>query len=288
MGDHELTLRQRRQRFASDIAPGIAAEVLGGDANPFDSAIRRLTTRASWFTRGNHLAVIAGPYDDERDADLALAYGLFHAGDRQLVVILPSDEKTSRPTLARAPWISRPLQVWTYDLAAAEGGGPGALAPQAIDDPAGMLRRYVSEGWGYCAGAADRTADVGDFLGPHAAWVERLTTWAQNDDALVAAHRQSYLAWHCQGGIVLKIAQTTRGLRVTGGIQYSDPARRPERIDLTAPLTSAEAHRLVGQAALAASRLLDGDDGGRREHSLQAALARVRPVHAQGRGVWGG
>jgi hypothetical protein len=141
-----------------------------------------------------------------------------------------------------------------------------------------MLERYLADDWNYGADARDRTADVSEFLGPQAAWVERLTTWAQNDESLVAAHAQSYLAWHCQGGIVLKIARTRQGLSVSGGIQYSDRSRLPERIDLAEPLTSAEAHRLIGQAALAAARLLDGDDGGRREHRLQEALARMRPL----------
>jgi hypothetical protein len=275
--DHDMTLAQRRESFAHSIAPVLASEALGGGAEPFRKATRRLTSRASWFTRGERVAVIAGPYEDERDVDLALAYGVFNAGHRQLVLIVPSDERASRPTLARAPWITHPLQVWTYDLTAVEQGHSPSLAQRAIDTPAQMLRRFVEE-WDYDADAADPPTDLAAFLGERAAWVERLTTWAETDDDLAAAHRQGYLAWHCRGGLVLKVAPTRRGVRLSGGIHYSHPSKKPQPIELTEPLTSAQAHRLVGQAALAAATLLDGDDGGRREHRLQAALAKMKPL----------
>jgi hypothetical protein len=277
MRDRDMTLAQRRESFDRSIAPGLAAEALGGAVERFTEATRRLTTRASWFTRGERLAAIAGPHDDERDVDLALAYGLFHAGHRQLVVIVPSEEQASRPTLARAPWITHPLQVWTYDLTAAEQGHSPSLAQRAIDPPSQMLRRFVEE-WHYGADAADPPTDLAALLGERVVWVERLTTWAENDDDLAAAHRQGYLAWHCRGGLVLKVAPTRRGVRLSGGIHYSDPSKQPQPIELTEPLTSAQAHRLVGQAALAAATLLDGDDGGRREHRLQAALAKMKPL----------
>jgi hypothetical protein len=56
-----MTLAQRRESFAHSIAPVLASEALGGGAEPFRKATRRLTSRATWFTKGERVAVIAGP-----------------------------------------------------------------------------------------------------------------------------------------------------------------------------------------------------------------------------------
>jgi len=278
MTDAVLTLSQRRTRFSTSVANGLASRALKEPATKWTEGDRRLTRKAGWFATTDRLAVVAGPFDDERDVEFALAYGLYHAADRPLVLVIPAEERAGRATCVRAPWIAHPLEIWTYDLPAAEAGEPVDPVRQKIASPGDVLARYPdASGWAYGTDATDPLSDHEAFLGPRASWVERLTAWAESDSDLAPAHTQSYLSWHCQGGLVLKIARSRHGLTLTGGIHYSAPDKKPRPIPLTGPLTGQEAHELIGRAALAAAGLLGGDDGGRREHRLQAAIAAADP-----------
>lgn len=273
-----MTLSERRKWFSASVAPGLASRALKEPAAAWTGADRRLTTKATWFGTTDRLAVVAGPFDYERDVDFALAYGLYHPAGRPLVLVIPAEERASRPTCVRAPWIAHPIEIWTYDLPGAEAGEPVDAVPQKIASPDEILAQYRNaSGWGYGTDATDPPSDHEAFLGKRASWVERLTAWAEGDSDLAPGHRQGYLSWHCQGGLILKVARSRHGLTLTGGIHYSAPGKKPEPIHLTGPLTGQEAHELIGRAALAAARLLGGDDGGRREHRLQAAIAAAEP-----------
>lgn len=276
----KLTLTERRKQFAKSAARDLASQAAGVRAEAFTEADRGLTTKSHWFVASGRLIVVAGPYVDPRDVDLALTYGLYHARKRNsdLVLVIPKDDEASRPTVARAPWIGNVPELWTYDLEGIEAGHRVRATKQVIATRAEVLKRYRDpNGWNYGTEASLRPKDHEEFLGQKAAWVERITGWAEVDPDLDPAHTGNYLAWHCQGTIVLKIVSSKSGLSLTSGIHHREVAKRPEKVDITGPLTGEQEHRLIGKAALAAAQLLGGDGGGYREHRLQAVIAKKEP-----------
>ncbi len=65
--------------------------------------------------------------------------------------------------------------------------------------------------------------DVHD-LGSKAPWVDDLLDWADTHEHLRAAHRPSYLSWHCLGRMVLKVTRRHGGLRVSAGVHTVVPS----------------------------------------------------------------
>lgn len=259
----------------SESARFLAASALDAPAIPLTTATRKLTSRALWFEGGGAVAAVTGHRPSVlADVDLALAYGLFHAKGRRLVLVVPSGSE--RSLLARCPWLRPEPEVWTFDLASVAGEPGVRPARSVLDAPDGVLSRYLNE-WGYTAEAESPASDYWrTFLGASAPWLEPLLDWAGEDPDLAPAHRANYLAWHCCGTKVLSVSKSKNGsLRVTAGVHRSADPPRP--VELQGPIGRADIHRLIGAAATGAATLLDGDDGGRREHRLQAVMASMKP-----------
>lgn len=265
-----LTVPQQRQWFSEHRADSLVPGTDGRTRRWVPAGHATLSKVASFFEDAGRLIVVAGPHPtkyQDRDADYAVAYGLAHAGDRRLVAVLPAD--ASHATRTRAPWIKN-MEVWTYDLDDVtqndDYSSLSACADRSADE---VIADY--------AGVGD-VQHIGDdqldrYLDVRAPWVDRLTRWAEEDPDLQAAHVHSYLAWHCRGRMVLKIAKARGALRVTAGVHHADAANRPQPFLVDGLIKPGAAHRLIAAASLAAADKLEEIDTGHLEHQLQAALA---------------
>ncbi|MBA3509650.1 MAG: hypothetical protein H0T19_06120, partial [Thermoleophilaceae bacterium] len=110
-------------------------------------------------------------------------------------------------------------------------------------------------------------------LKDRAAWVERLTAWADKCPELVDAHRPSYLAWHCQGRMALRVRRTRSGLVVSAGVHSSAAGKAPHKQVLEAQLSAEQFHRIVAAASGAIADRVGRLDVANAEHQLQERLA---------------
>ena len=276
----DKSIVQARAAFAEHAKhlAGAAAGVTVHAGQPAAGVARKFTTVAWFFEAGDRLVVVSGPCDglepDAEDAearrttrepDLALAYGLAHAGGRPLTVVLP--KVTSHPTLVRAPWLTD-VDVFTYDFdSVVHGKGYGSLATADAQAPDETLAAYR-------AAQPNEAEHLGEdfslaFLGQRAQLVLPLLRWLDSDPTLVPAHRQSYLAWHCEGRMVLRIKRGRGGtLVVSAGVHT--PTVHTVTIDQNS--SPAAFYRLIEHAAGATADRLDGTDRGHGEHRIQARI----------------
>ncbi|MBK5221566.1 MAG: hypothetical protein JJE52_01550 [Acidimicrobiia bacterium] len=193
------------------------------------------------------------PDEKQSDADLALAYGLAHMGDRELIVVLP--EGLELPTRQRIPWIDAPVTVMVHD-------SDRLIEPSQPLSRGEVLLTYV-----------DPLVTAVHALGERAAWIERLLTWADTCPELVPAHRSSYLAWHCHGRLVLRIAKRGKGMRITGGVASATTPSPHHQVDVVDQMAPAVLHRVTSAASAAIADRLGGIDASHGEHQLQERLA---------------
>jgi len=245
---------QERRDFVDHVAPGLAASV-AKDLVSWSTSVP-LSTQFGWFDDGDRLIVVGCPGESQRDLDLGLAYGLAHAGDRELVLVLPLGAEAG--TQRRLPWLDTHVALHVHDGTTAQPVAP-------------LARHEV------LAGYDDVIAAGTHQLGDRAAWVDRLATWADTCPELVAAHRKSYLAWHCRGRMLLKIRRSrAAGLTVTAGVHHTADALAPEPVVLAGDLTASEHHRLIAVVSAGIADRLDGVDVANAEHLLQERLAGAR------------
>ena len=274
-----LTPAQRREQFRADWAEGLAEQAAGGPVGEFTSreAGTGLSGRLCWFSAPGRLVVVAGAHLSARDVDLALAFGLYHVkADQTLVLVIPHDEKASRATLVRAPWIDRPLEVWTYGPDLVEGVVPAA-SRVPLDSRERVLERYTVEGrWGY-GHTPPPPDDYRDILGDRAEWIESLASWLAEHPDIDAEHRKTYAAWKCAGKIVLKAQRARGGLDLGAGIQYSKPTKAqkaPVKETCSGPLSAEQLSTLKAAVEGGVDEMLGGMGGLYLEHRLQAAISR--------------
>jgi hypothetical protein len=245
------SLAEARKQFTGGEAPPIAAQVCPG-ADPWTTSMK-LSTQHSWFSTADQLIVIGRPGESQRDLDLGLAYGLAHAGDRELVLVLP--EGREEPSRRRLPWLDIPVTLWSLG----EGGAVQPLTP---------LSRYE-----VFAGCDDPLVTAVHSLGDRADWITRLVGWADTEPELVGAHRSSYLAWHCRGRMVLKVRRAGKGLLASAGVHGKDGPGC--EAPLSGELDPERFHRLTSAASWAIAERLGGQDTGNAEHLLQERLAEM-------------
>jgi hypothetical protein len=243
-----------RASFVTEQAPALAATVCER-ATQWSSAMR-LSTQFGWFSDGDCLVVVGCPGEPQRDLDLGLAFGLAHAGNRELVLVLP--DGAEEPTRRRLPWIDPPVTLHTFDRS-------------------GIVRRAFALARAEVLAATDDplVTSVHD-LENREPWIERLMRWANACPELVEAHRSSYLAWHCRGRMALRARKVAGGLSITAGIHSSAPGQSPHEERLTGPLSAEQFHRLVSAASAAMADRLGGIDAANAEHQLQERLAAMR------------
>jgi hypothetical protein len=249
----------RRALFDAEQGPTIAASLGGPTAR--EQSDHRLSAYLSWFGDADRLVVIGIGGESPGALEKALAWGLAHAGDRELWITLPQgsdgDLCADRDaTRRRLPFLDAPIRLFTYD------GDQATVVPP-------LAQSEVLD-WAHTHPPVTHRHHLGDL----AAWVDRLLGWADADDDLVDAHRASYLAWHCEGRMVLKVKRTGSTVAVSAGVHHtSDPAKAPLTVTLDGPLEGGAHHRVVAAASHAMADRLEGDDAANAEHLLQERLA---------------
>ena len=248
-----MTLAQQRKDWVAttDVALGqavCAAAQPGGTAG-------RVPSVFAWFADNDILLAVGRPGERQVDLDQALAYGIAEAGDRELVLVLP--EGNEEPTRRRLPWLDVPVRLYTFT-----GNGPPEPVPP-------LARTEVLDGY------PDALVTESHDLGDRAEWVDRLVRWAAGTPELVAAHRRSYLAWHCRGRKVLGVRRSRGGLTVTAGVHSSKTDRPPLSLELSAALPADGFHRVTAVASTAIVDRLTGADVANAEHELQERLAQL-------------
>lgn len=240
------------------IAECLAARI-APDLIPFAPS-QALTTKARWFRDGSDqlLVVVVGAHEAIDVADDVLAYALAWQRDRDLVLVLP--ENRVGLTLQRLPWIETPVRVFTYsdDLKPRP-----AVIPARAEVIAEARQRPL------------RSTAIHD-LGRRDRLVEQLRRRLDGHWALVPAHRSSYLAWHCLGRQVVRIARTTGGVTILAGVAYGKPVDGQSAalsVPLLAALSPVQLAAVEHRVAGAVSDRLSGLDRNHVEHRMQAALA---------------
>lgn len=213
----------------------------------------QLSRQFGWFHDPDRLIVVGCPSESQRDLDFGLGFGLAHAGDRQLILVLPAGSE--EPTRRRLPWLDSSVALYTY-------------GPDRTPVPVSPLSRHEVR-----ASLVDKVVSTTHQLGDRATWVARLTQWAEDCPELVPAHRQSYLAWHCRGRMIVKIRRARGRLVVTAGVHHSSQDLAPEPVAITSTLEPEAFHRLVATASAAIADRLEGVDTDNAEHQLQERLA---------------
>lgn len=209
----------------------------------------RLSTLLDYFDDEHRLLVVAGDPERPEATGLALAHGLAQAGSRDLWLAVPHGHTT--PILRRAAFLDRKIRVWSHS----DGVCNEVLVP-SLPQIFNELKDSIA------AGKAD--------LGHRERWVSPILGWATSAPGVVPAHRPGYLAWHCDGRMVLKVTPTGPGLQVTAGVHHA--AAPPTPLLVTGPVDPAAVHRVVAASAAACASRLEGNDTANQEHRLQAQL----------------
>lgn len=210
----------------------------------------------AWWGDDDVLVAAGYPKALQRHLDEGLAYGIAEAGDRELLLVLPS--AMTGPTQLRLPWLDAPVRLFGFD----GDGPPLPVAP--------LARTEVLLGYD------DPLVTHDHDLGAMTVWVERLVGWAESIPELVAAYRSSYLAWHCRGRKVVGIRRSRSGLTVTAGIHSSKTESPPLAEPISGPIPPEVFHRVTSAASAAIADRLAGIDVGNAEHQLQERVAQER------------
>lgn len=252
---------QRRESFAAK-AP-LLAEAAGLPTEPLDAGGFPLPSWARFTADDATVAVVVADGEPPRTVEKALAYGIAHARNRSVVLLLPhppdGGADAAQATAARAAYLATPVTVRTHGL---DGVGPEIeISPE----------RSLESVW-----EPDLRGGVHD-LGAAAGLVAPVVEFANSHTDLVSAHRGGYLAWHCAGRMLLTIRRTRGGgALVRAGVHYSQPGPgkpAPLEVAVTAriahPDVAAVKQRVINGIV---ARLTEADTG-HEEHRLQAALA---------------
>lgn len=211
-----------------------------------------LSTRFGWFASEDSLIVVGRRGETQKTIDLGLAYGLGHLSDKKLVLILP--EGSSEPSRRRVAFLDVDVDLYEHD-----GKQIQRMVP--------LSRHEIQTAY------SDALVTHTHRLGDNAMCVERLLKWAGECPELVAAHRLSYLAWHCRGRLVLKIRATSTKVVVTAGV-HSAASMNSWNFSPTEQMPTIDFHAVVTSVSKAIVDRLSGVDDSHGEHALQELLAR--------------
>jgi hypothetical protein len=263
------TASSERARFNAVDAPQIAASI---DPTLIPAPDQGGSKRFAYFADAQRLLVVAGP-QEQRDVELALAYGLHWRGERELVLALPAGMSTA--TQQRVPWLRADVrpQLWEHD-----GRTARLLTPltqhQTVEAVAARLGGVSPE-------KEFRRASTAHHLGERAEWVTRLVDSVTNHHGLDPAHRQGERSWHHRGQRVLSMSRSRSGVRVQAGIHHSAADKAPADWDLVGPMTEAEIASVLAAVEAAVGQRDAGEDTAIRrddEHLLQSVVRRVPVV----------
>jgi hypothetical protein len=252
----------RQRAIAARSAFSAVAEHLvtsvGGPVQRFAPG-SRLTTFAEWFTTVDNgtLLVAVNRAEPMRNVAEAIAYAVSWQHDRDLALFLPA---VAVPAATyRLAFLETPVRVWTFD----EQQTP---VPHVIPTRDEAMT---------AAGCLPLRRSEQHDLGEYEPLVSDLIRAARHHWALAPAHRGSYLAWHCGGRQVLRVARARDGVRIDAGVQYKNPPadRLPFMGLVTAALTDVQRAQVEATVATAVADRFTGRDEAHVEHQMQAALA---------------
>lgn len=248
------TQAARRAEFVTGRALELA-HAARASVQPWSTTMA-LSRHFGWFDDADALVVVGCPGESQAALDLALAYGIGHVGDRELVLMLPQGQ--SGPTRWRLPWIDIPVRVFEFDDTDTASQLPPLTKHEVLDAISDPLVTNVHA------------------LGDHDSMVEDVISWADGHGQLVSAHRPSYLAWHCRGRMIIKLRRARQVVVVTVGVHSAAVGQGPLELVLDHP-ASPEQIALVAKAAEEAIQdRVSGADIANAEHQLQERLAEVR------------
>jgi len=250
------TAAERRGRFVR------RAEVLAADLDlpvtPYMPPGWPLPSGMIFFADPSTLVVAVGE-ETAREVDKGLAYGLAHAGDRDLVLLLPFGK--TKATALRCAYLDRKIRLFVHD-----GITTTTLPVPARPVVLEALREPKLRGGEH---------DLGSV---RADWVRELEAWSERHPDLAATHRQGYRSWQCAGRRLLELRGAgSGGITLVAGVQAS--AAVPDdkallRRTLTEALDPVTFARIRAVVENGVADRLDGSDGGHGEHRLQATLIR--------------
>ncbi len=247
-----MTINDERGRFREGLAPRLGRQISPW-LRPF-RASSVLSRKFVFLDDGDALVVLAGGQENQNDVDRALAFGLAWQGDHDLILVLPQGKEL--PSLHRLAFLKPGRRIFTHD-------GVGVVE-QII--PA---RDQVSAAYSDPLQLAERE------LGDRGLWVQDLIAFAEEHPELRAAHRPTYMSWHCLGRLVIKIEIISKGLRLSAGVHASIVSDKYTPLvtqEIFGPLDAAALEALTMAASTTISERLSGNDGDHLEHLLQSRL----------------
>jgi hypothetical protein len=258
LGTSDDLAQRRRAEFrvtSIDLAFGA-----GLPTEPFHAPGFALPSALVFSHDHDRLVVMVGGGESDKTVDSALAYGLAHAGDLDLVLVLPVGQHAA--TAARSVFLDRKIRLFTHD----------AYETTLLVLP---RRRAVFEALrarGEALGLGNHPLNPGQ-----AGWVSDLVAWADSNQDLQAEHRPHYLAWHCDGRRLLTIKASGDGLLVVAGVARVNPGpeHRPAARELiTATLEPYPQATMQEEIWTCIAERLSWVDDGHREHRLRSVLKR--------------
>ncbi len=196
-----MTQLQERDKFNNAVAPVLAKRL--GFTHP---AGQTLSNRFAYFEDESRFLVVAGAQEGT-DVQRALATGVAHRGDRQLVIALPAGYTNA--TQQRSAWLidgARP-QLYEYN-----DGVVSLLQPRTTGDTVDALLLKL--------GSDSPSAELAKaskplYLGAQGDSVQRLVDWAATHPDLDSAHRRGVRSWQSNGQRVLTIQRAGSGIQAS-------------------------------------------------------------------------
>jgi hypothetical protein len=244
------TMKEPREPFATDdadrIADGLNPKLKRMPPGP------GLSTLCAWYESDDEMMAIVSP--PKGDAGIALSHGLFHCRDRQLTLVLPED--WAGPTRRRIPWLTTPVEVYTY--------------PDATRVP--TLREKYTQAWVVRNAGRSETKTPFHLSAAASEWTRELTDWATEHPDLEAAHLSDARVWSCLGQRVLTIRGKARP-QITAGIDAkSSPAIQTVA---TGPLSAETLSKIQQSVTEGIEHAKKQTYGAFAEHRLQQQLRGV-------------
>jgi len=180
-----MTQPQERDKFNKDEAPVLAKQL--GFTHP---AGKTPSSRFAYFEDDSRYLVVAGAQEGT-DVQRALATGVAHRGDRQLVIALPAGHTNA--TQQRSAWLKAEARPQLHQHNA---GVVLALQARTTDDTVAALRLKLKPD---SPSAELAKASKPLYLGAQGDSVQRLVDWAATHPDLDSAHRRGVRSWQSNG-----------------------------------------------------------------------------------------
>jgi len=222
-------------------------------------------------SKTNSIFLVVAGAQEGTDVQRALATGVAHRGDRQLVIALPAGHTNA--TQQRSAWLidgARPQLHEHHD------GEVSPLQARTTRDTADALHDKLRPD---SPSAELAKASKPLYLGAQSDSVRQLVDWAATHPDLDSAHRRGVRSWQSNGQRVLTIQRAGNDIQVTAGIHYTSDEQAPLPVIIPAGGTMAD-HILTDiqdRVSTAITHRRSGESPIHRpdEHWLQAVIRRL-------------